>query len=99
MKRMFMVLAAIIFCGACFFTSCKKDKKNDDTPTPANNNVYEVNLTAIVHECSTPYLMINLEYTAAAVPGYTVPTEDASSYGSGHCQTRFRQQPRRLTKC
>lgn len=37
-----------------------------------------MNLTAIVHECSTPYLMINLEYTAAAVPGYTVPTEEFS---------------------
>ena len=65
MKKMFVVLAATLICSACFLTSCKKDKKNDDTPTPVNNNVYEVNLTAIVHECSTPYLMINLEYTDA----------------------------------
>ena len=65
MKKLFVVLAATLICSTCFLTSCKKDKKNDDTPTPVNDNVYEVNLTAIVHECSTPYLMINLEYTDA----------------------------------
>ena len=60
-----MVLAATVICGACMLTSCSKDEKNDEPTPPANYNVYEVNLTAIVHDCSAPYLMINLEYTDA----------------------------------
>ena len=65
MKKMFMVLAATVICGACLFTSCKKDDGNEPAPAPSSNNVYEVNLTAIVHDCSAPWLMINLEYTDA----------------------------------
>lgn len=66
MKKLFMVLTATVICGACMLTSCGKDEKNDEpAPTPTNYNVYEVNLTAIVHDCSAPYLMINLEYTDA----------------------------------
>lgn len=65
MKKLFMVLAATFVCGAFMLTSCSKDEKNDEPTPPANNNVYEVNLTAIVHDCSAPYLMINLEYTDA----------------------------------
>lgn len=61
-----MVLAATFVCGACMLTSCSKDEKNDEpAPTPTNYNVYEVNLTAIAHDCSAPYLMIELEYTDA----------------------------------
>ena len=30
MKKMIWVLAATLICGACLFTSCKKDKKNTD---------------------------------------------------------------------
>lgn len=30
MKRILMVLAATVICGACLFTSCKKDKVNTD---------------------------------------------------------------------
>ncbi|MBP5663074.1 MAG: hypothetical protein J6X16_02235 [Bacteroidales bacterium] len=30
MKKLFMVLAATVICGACLFTSCKKDKVNTD---------------------------------------------------------------------
>jgi len=61
-----MVLAATFICSACMLTSCGKDEKNDEpAPTPTNYNVYEVNLTAIVHDCSAPYLMIELEYTDA----------------------------------
>ena len=26
MKKLFMVLAATVICGACLFTSCKKDE-------------------------------------------------------------------------
>ena len=29
MKKMILVLAATLICGACVFTSCKKDKKDD----------------------------------------------------------------------
>ena len=29
MKRILMVLAATVICGACLFTSCKKDEDND----------------------------------------------------------------------
>lgn len=29
MKKLFMVLAATVICGACLFTSCKKDEDND----------------------------------------------------------------------
>ena len=29
MKKLFMVLAATVICGACLFTSCKKDEEND----------------------------------------------------------------------
>ena len=65
MKKLFMVLAATFVCGAFMLTSCSKEEKNDEPTPPANNNVYEVNLTAIVHDCSAPYLMINLEYTDA----------------------------------
>lgn len=74
MKKMFMVLAATFICGACLFTSCGKDEKEDEpTPEPAqeeptqevNYNVYEVTLTALINDCSAPYLMINLEYTGA----------------------------------
>lgn len=65
MKKMFMMLAATFICGASVFTSCSKDDKNDEPAPAVNNNVYEVNLTAIVHDCSAPYLMINLEYTGA----------------------------------
>ena len=60
-----MVLAATFICGASVFTSCSKDDKSDEPAPVVNNNVYEVNLTAIVHDCSAPYLMINLEYTDA----------------------------------
>ena len=28
MKKLFMVLAATVICGACLFTSCKKDEDN-----------------------------------------------------------------------
>ena len=28
MKKLFMVLAATLICGACVFTSCKKDEDN-----------------------------------------------------------------------
>ena len=28
MKRILMVLAATVICGACLFTSCKKDEEN-----------------------------------------------------------------------
>ena len=60
------MLAAILICGASVFTSCSKDDdKNEETTPPVNYNVYEVDLTAIVHDCSAPYLMINLEYTDA----------------------------------
>ena len=63
---MFMVLAATFICGACLFTSCSKDDDNNDgTEAEVSNNVYEVNLTAIVQDCCAPYLMINLEYTGA----------------------------------
>ncbi len=65
MKKLFMVLAATFVCGACMLTSCNKDEKNDEPTPEPNYNVYEVNLTAIVHDCSAPYLMINLEYTDA----------------------------------
>ena len=37
MKKLFMVLAATVICGACLFTSCKKDEEE----TPANLNVAE----------------------------------------------------------
>ena len=37
MKRILMVLAATVICGACLFTSCKKDEEE----TPANLNVAE----------------------------------------------------------
>ena len=30
MKKLIMVLAATLICGACLFTSCKKDKNNTD---------------------------------------------------------------------
>ena len=30
MKKMILVLAATLICGACVFTSCKKDKNNTD---------------------------------------------------------------------
>ena len=35
MKKVFMVLAATFICGACLFTSCKKDEDNN------NSNVAE----------------------------------------------------------
>ena len=83
MKKMFMVLAATLICGACLFTSCGKDD-NDDEPTPqptpeVNNNVYEVNLTAIVHDCSAPYLMIDLEYTDADGVKHTATVKNADA--------------------
>ena len=37
MKKILMVLAATLICGACLFTSCKKDEEE----TPANLNVAE----------------------------------------------------------
>ena len=37
MKKLFAVLAATVVCGACLFTSCKKDEEE----TPANLNVAE----------------------------------------------------------
>lgn len=71
MKKMFMVFAAALICCACLFTSCSKDDKNDEPASVTNNNVYEVNLSAIVPDCSAPYLMINLEYTDADGVKYT----------------------------
>ena len=29
MKRILMVFASTVVCGACLFTSCKKDEDND----------------------------------------------------------------------
>jgi len=81
MKKLFMVLAATFVCGAFMLTSCSKDEKNDDpTPPPTNYNVYEVNLTAIVHDCSAPYLMIELEYTDAdgVTHNETIKASDAT---------------------
>ena len=71
-----MVLAATLICGAAVFTSCSKDDEKNDEPTQqdpeqqdpeqqVNYNVYEVTLTALINDCSAPYLMINLEYTGA----------------------------------
>jgi uncharacterized protein YacL (UPF0231 family) len=37
MKKFFMLFAATVICGACLFTSCKKDEEE----TPANLNVAE----------------------------------------------------------
>ena len=65
MKRMFMVLAATVICGACLFTSCKKEETNEPTPTPTSNNVYEVTVVALIPECATPYFKLNVEYTNA----------------------------------
>ena len=75
-----MVLAATVICGACMLTSCSKDEKNDEPTPPANYNVYEVNLTAIVHDCSAPYLMIELEYTDAdgVTHNETIKASDAT---------------------
>ena len=53
-KFMNWLLATILICGASMFTSCSKDDKNDESALVVNNNVYEVNLTAIVHDCSAP---------------------------------------------
>ena len=36
MKKMFMVLAATFICGACLFTSCKKDEDNNNTSNVSN---------------------------------------------------------------
>lgn len=60
-----MVLAATVICGACLFTSCKKEETNEPTPTPASNNVYEVTVVALIPECATPYFKLNVEYTNA----------------------------------
>ena len=65
MKKLFMVLAATFACGACMLTSCIKEETNGPTPTPASNNVYEVTVVALIPECATPYLKLNVEYTNA----------------------------------
>lgn len=73
-----MVLATTFVCGACMLTSCSKDEKNNEpTPTPTNYNVYEVNLTAIAHDCSAPYLMIELEYTMPTASSIPRPSRPA----------------------
>ena len=66
-----MLAAILFFCSASVFTSCGKDDNNDENTQKADNNIYEVNLTALVNDCSAPYLMINLEYTDANGTKYT----------------------------
>ena len=39
MKKLFMVLAATVICGACVFTSCKKDKDKDNTDLNLKENI------------------------------------------------------------
>lgn len=80
MKKFFnLVLAAIFICGANLLSSCSKEEDKNDEPE-VNYNVYEVNLTAIVHDCTAPYLMINLEYTDAdgAKHNETIKGSDAT---------------------
>lgn len=61
------MFTAILLCGIvmCGFTSCSKDDKNDDLAPVSNNNVYEVTVIALIPECSTPYMKLNVEYTNA----------------------------------
>lgn len=39
MKKMILVLVATAICGACFFTSCKKDKDKDNTDLNLKENI------------------------------------------------------------
>ncbi|MBP5663070.1 MAG: hypothetical protein J6X16_02215 [Bacteroidales bacterium] len=46
MKKMILVLAATLICGACFFTSCKKEKDKDNTDLNLKENIIGTWITA-----------------------------------------------------
>ena len=47
MKKLIMVLAATLICGACLFTSCKKDEGNTDNPTPGEVRLTQQYMVAV----------------------------------------------------
>ena len=93
MKKMFMVLAATLICGAIVFTSCSKDddKNNEPAPAPSSNNVYEVTVVAVIPECSAPYMKLNVEYTNAegTTQNATFQSGDATETLSADVQAAY----------
>ena len=47
MKKMILVLAATLICGASLFTSCKKDEANTDNPTPGEVRLTQQYMVAV----------------------------------------------------
>ena len=47
MKKIIMVLAATLICGASLFTSCKKDEANTDNPTPGEVRLTQQYMVAV----------------------------------------------------